>query len=103
MNPTSPVESTLSPRPGATPRLLRCLIAAAALAGSAAVTAEPGGGRMFERFDSDGSGELSSEEWAALPHRGGGDPAQRFNELDSDGSGTLSRDEIRAGRGGGGR
>lgn len=62
-------------------------------------------GRMFERFDADGDGQLNESELTkfaqGMPARGGqGAPSasDMMERLDTDGDGQISQDEFRAGR-----
>jgi Ca2+-binding EF-hand superfamily protein len=43
--------------------------------------------RFIDRFDADGDGQLSLEEFPG--------PDERFSQLDTDGDGFLSREELR--------
>ena len=47
-------------------------------------------GKMFARFDADGDGTLSLEEFPG--------PDEHFEALDTDGDGALTREEIRTGK-----
>jgi len=65
-----------------------------------------GGGRgakMFDRYDTDGDGKVTFEEFQSSQH-------ERFERMDLDGDGAVTQDEareakqkMRAGRRGGGR
>ena len=55
--------------------------------------------RQSERFmaaDTDGDGRIGKAELAAVPRRGGRDPARRFDRMDVDHDGFVDRSEVRA-------
>jgi hypothetical protein len=86
--------------------LLGFLLAAPALAQTAPPPASDGAGMTLDRFlqrqtgrimaaDTDGDGRVSRAEMAAMPTRGGGDPARRFDRMDLNHDGYLDAGEIR--------